>query len=106
MAGVPRIMQAMMDVLVPTLEGGPPIASRAVHVIGLPEGTIAEGLGAIQARFPDVDIGSYPFYRAAGNGVAIVAKGPDAGAAEAAIVDVTELISGFGKMPIPGEPPM
>jgi molybdenum cofactor synthesis domain-containing protein len=106
MAGVPRIMQAMMDVLVPTLEGGPPIASRAVHVIGLPEGTIAEGLGKIQARFPEVDIGSYPFYRASGNGVAIVAKGPDAGAAEAAIVDVTDLISGFGKMPIPGEPPM
>jgi molybdenum cofactor synthesis domain-containing protein len=106
MAGVPRIMQAMMDVLVPTLEGGPPIASRAVHVLGLPEGTIAEGLGQIQARFPDVDIGSYPFYRPTGNGVAIVAKGPDAGAAEAAIVEVTELISGFDRLPIPGEPPM
>jgi len=106
MAGVPRIMQAMMDVLVPTLEGGPPIASRAVHVIGLPEGTIAEGLGNIQARFPAVDIGSYPFYRVGGNGVAIVAKGPDPGAAEAAIVEVTDLISGLGKLPIPGEPPM
>ncbi len=106
MAGVPRIMQAMMDVLVPTLEGGPPIASFAVHVMGLPEGIIAEGLGKIQARFPDVDIGSYPFYRPSGNGVAIVAKGPDAGAAEAAIVEVTELISGFDRLPIPGEPPM
>jgi molybdenum cofactor synthesis domain-containing protein len=104
MAGVPRIMQAMMDVLVPTLEGGPPIVSRAVHVIALPEGTIAEGLGAIQARFPDVDIGSYPFYRPGGNGVAIVAKGPDAGPAEAAIAEVTALIAGFGKLPISGEP--
>ena len=64
MAGVPRVMQAMMDVLVPTLKGGPPIASRAAHVLGLPEGVIAEGLGQIQARFPAVDIGSYPFYRA------------------------------------------
>jgi molybdenum cofactor synthesis domain-containing protein len=106
MAGVPRIMQAMMDVLVPTLEGGPPITSRAVHVLGLPEGLVAEGLGQIQARFPEVDIGSYPFYRPTGNGVAIVAKGPDAGAAEAAIVEVTELISGFDRLPIPGEPPM
>jgi molybdenum cofactor synthesis domain-containing protein len=106
MAGVPRIMQAMMDTLVPTLEGGPPIASRAVHVIGLPEGAIAEGLGQIQGHFPEVDIGSYPFYRAGGNGVAIVAKGPDAGAAEAAIVEVTALIAGFDKLPIPGEPPM
>ncbi len=106
MAGVPRIMQAMMDTLVPTLQGGPPIASRAVHVLGLPEGLIAEGLGRIQARFPDVDIGSYPFYRPTGNGVAIVAKGPDAGAAETAIAEVTELISSFDKVPIPGEPPM
>jgi molybdenum cofactor synthesis domain-containing protein len=106
MAGVPRVMQAMMDVLVPTLEGGPPITSAAVHVIGLPEGIIAEGLGQIQAHFPEVDIGSYPFYRASGNGVAIVAKGPDAGAAEAAIVEVTDLISSLGKLPIPGEPPM
>ena len=104
MAGVPRVMQAMMDVLVPTLKGGPPIASRAVHVLGLPEGVIAEGLGRIQARFPAIDIGSYPFYRPTGNGVAIVAKGPDEAAAEAAIVEVTDLISSLGKMPIPGEP--
>jgi len=92
-------------VLVPTLEGGPPIASRAVHVLGLPEGTIAEGLGRIQARFPAVDIGSYPFYRPTGNGVAIVAKGTDPASAEAAIAEVTTLIAGQGITPIPGEPP-
>jgi molybdopterin-biosynthesis enzyme MoeA-like protein len=104
MAGVPRIMQAMMDMLVPTLEGGPPIVSRAVHVFGLPEAAIAEGLGQVQDRFPEVDIGSYPFYRAAGNGVAIVAKGNDPARAEAVATEVTELIRGFGKNPIPGEP--
>jgi molybdenum cofactor synthesis domain-containing protein len=106
MAGVPRIMQAMMDELVPTLQGGPPILSRAVHVFGLPEGAIAEGLGLIQARFPDIDIGSYPFYRGGSHGVAIVAKGTDAPAAEAVVADVTALITGFGKTPVPGEPPM
>ncbi|MBS0562689.1 MAG: competence/damage-inducible protein A [Proteobacteria bacterium] len=106
MAGVPRIMQAMMDTLVPTLQGGPPIVSRAVHVIGLPEGAIAEGLGKIQDRFTDVDIGSYPFYRAGGNGVAIVAKGNDPARAEAVTAEVTDLILSFGKNPIPGEPVM
>ena len=40
-------------VLAPTLEGGTPVASRAVHAVGLPEGAIAEGLAAIQARYPD-----------------------------------------------------
>ena len=64
MAGVPRIMQSMFECLAPRLQGGPPIVSRAVHVIGLPEGVIAAGLGEMQARYPDLDIGSYPFYRA------------------------------------------
>jgi hypothetical protein len=36
--------------------------------------------------------------------VAIVAKGTDATAAEAAIAEVTAIITGFGKVPIPGEP--
>ena len=104
MAGVPRVMQSMFDWLAPRLQGGPKIESRAVHAIGLPEGVIAEGLGAIQARYPQLDLGSYPFYRPGGNGVALVAKGTDVAAAEAAIAEVTALITGFGKVPIPGEP--
>ena len=104
MAGVPRVMQSMFEWLAPRLQGGPQIVSRAVHAIGLPEGVIAEGLGAIQARYPQLDIGSYPFYRPSGNGVALVAKGTDAAAADAASAEVTALISGFGKEPIPGEP--
>jgi len=104
LAGVPRIMRAMFEWLAPSLQGGPPVVSRAVHVVGLPEGTIAEGLAAVQARFPAVDVGSYPFYRPGANGVAIVAKGTDAGQAEAAIAEVAALIQGFGKEPVAGEP--
>ncbi len=104
MAGVPRVMQSMFEWLAPRLQGGPKIQSRAVHAIGLPEGVIAEGLGAIQAKYPQIDLGSYPFYRPSGNGVALVAKGADVAAAEAAIAEVTALISGFGKVPVPGEP--
>src|SRR3984885_5432287 len=104
MAGVPRVMQSMFEWLSPRLEGGAKIEMRAVHVVGLPEGIIAEGLGSIQLRYPNLDLGSYPFYRPSGNGVALVAKGPDASAAEAAIAEVTELITKLGKVPIPGEP--
>jgi molybdenum cofactor synthesis domain-containing protein len=104
MAGVPRIMQAMFDSLAPSLAGGPPIAARAVHALGLAEGRIAEGLSAVQARYPGLDLGSYPFYRASGNGVALVAKGPDPAAAEAAIAEVTALIETLGYTPIQGEP--
>jgi molybdenum cofactor synthesis domain-containing protein len=105
LAGVPRVMQSMFEWLAPQLEGGAKIEMRAVHVVGLPEGTIAEGLGQVQKRYPDLDIGSYPFYRASGGGVALVAKGPDGDAAEKAIAEITRLIIGFGKQPIPGEPP-
>ncbi len=106
MAGVPRIMQAMFATLAPTLAGGPPIVSRAVHSTGAPEGVIAEGLAAIQGRYPTLDLGSYPYYRAGGQGVAIVAKGPDADEAEAAIAEVTALFVSLGATPIAGEPPV
>jgi molybdopterin-biosynthesis enzyme MoeA-like protein len=105
MAGVPRVMQSMFEWLAPTLLGGEKIEMRAVHVVGLPEGIIAEGLGVVQKRYRDLDIGSYPFYRPTGSGVTLVAKGTDGNAAERAIAEVTELIIGLGKVPIPGEPP-
>jgi molybdenum cofactor synthesis domain-containing protein len=105
MAGVPRVMQSMFEWLAPRLKGGAKIEMRAVHVIGLPEGVIAQDLGEVQKHYPDLDIGSYPFYRVGGGGVALVAKGPDGDAAEKAIAEITKLIIDLGKVPIPGEPP-
>jgi molybdenum cofactor synthesis domain-containing protein len=104
MAGVPRIMQSMFNALAPSLPGGQPVISRAVHARALVEGRIAEALGAVQARYPDIDIGSYPYYRDSGNGVAIVAKGIDVPRAEAAIAEVTALITEFGLEAVAGEP--
>ena len=106
MAGVPRIMQAMFEALAPSLAGGPPIVSRAVHAAGLLEGAVAEGLSAIQDRHPGLDLGSYPYYRATGNGVALIAKGPDAAEADAAIAEVTALVAAMGLLPVAGEPPV
>ena len=50
---------------------------RAVYGIGVLEGSIAAGLGEIQDRFPQVDVGSYPFKREDKWGVTLVAKGSD-----------------------------
>ena len=99
-------MQAMFESLAPTLQGGPPIASRTVHADGVMEGRIAEGLAAIQARWPDLDIGSYPYYRMGGGGVALVAKGFDETGVEAAARDITTLLRAVGAKPVPGEPPV
>ena len=106
LAGVPRIMQAMFEELSPHLAGGPPIVSCTVHAARLPEGRIAAGLSAIQARYPDLDLGSYPYYRGSGDGVAIVAKGADLAAAKAAIAEVTALMQALGAWPVQGEPPL
>ncbi|MDB5371259.1 MAG: molybdopterin-binding protein [Roseomonas sp.] len=104
MAGVPRIMQAMFEQLAPGLQGGVPVKSRAVHATGMLEGRIAEGLGQIQARFPNLDIGSYPYYREQGGGVALVAKGTDQAEIDAAVEAITAFIQGLGFTPVAGEP--
>jgi molybdenum cofactor synthesis domain-containing protein len=105
MAGVPRIMQAMFLALEPDLPRGTPIAMRAVYGLGVMEGSIAAGLSAIQDRFPGLDLGSYPFRRETAGGVAIVAKGTDMPAIEAAIAEATDLIAAQNVTPVQGEPP-
>ncbi len=59
LAGVPRIATAMMDFIAPSLKGGLPVISRALDV-HCPEGEVAVGVGAMQLRYPDVEIGIYP----------------------------------------------
>ncbi len=104
MAGVPSIMQAMFEALVPSLPRGQPVISRSLHAAPIREGDIAAGLTAIQARYPSLDIGSYPYFREPGPGVAIVAKGTDTAAAEAAIAEVDALFRALGASPVAGEP--
>ena len=65
---------------------------------------IADGLRAVQKRFPELDIGSYPYYRESGNGVALVAKGTDAARLDQALAEMTALIREVGLEPVAGEP--
>jgi molybdenum cofactor synthesis domain-containing protein len=104
MAGVPKIMQAMFLALEPELPRGTPIEMRAVYGMGVMEGSIAAGLSAIQDRYPELDLGSYPFRREAAGGVAIVAKGTDVPKIEAAIAEATDLIAAQNVTPVQGEP--
>ncbi|GBQ15565.1 competence/damage-inducible protein A [Swaminathania salitolerans] len=104
MAGVPAIMQAMFRALIPTLEGGAPLCSVAWHS-DLREGTLAEGLEALQNACPSLDLGSYPFDRADGRkGVTLVAKGYDRDAIAEAGEKIRALIESLGAVPVAGEP--
>lgn len=59
LAGVPKIMQAMLAGVLPGLQGGAPMLSETV-TCDLPEGRIAAALAEVQQRYDDVEIGSYP----------------------------------------------
>jgi len=59
MAGVPVIMRAMLEALVPTLRGGKKVLSVTVKAF-VGEGTVGGPLGELQAEYPDVKMGSYP----------------------------------------------
>ncbi|MFT9093215.1 MAG: molybdopterin-binding protein [Gluconacetobacter sp.] len=106
LAGVPRIMQAMFEAVAPTLRHGTPVTSRSWYALELFEGALAAGLSEIQDRYPDLDIGSYPFRRPDGRrGVALVCKGLDRGAVLAAAQATRDLIVQLGFAPQEGEPP-
>ena len=96
MAGVPRIMQSMLENILPTLQGSAPMASASIST-NLPEGTIADGLAAIQLRFPEVEIGSYPhFVEGGGYSTTLVSRAYDKAQAEAATAAIAELIRTLG----------
>ena len=104
MAGVPKIMQSMFEGIAATLSHGAPIQSRTVSGhIG--EGVIAKGLGELQAAYPDLDIGSYPFFRRQRYGASFVIKGTDRVRIDAAAGQLQDLIRSLGAEPVDGELP-
>ncbi len=62
MAGIPNIMQVMLDAVTPRLRKGRMMHSHAID-LDQPEGAIADMLKAHQALYPDVAMGSYPTIR-------------------------------------------
>ncbi len=60
MAGIPQVMQAMLDYVAPQLKTGAKMLSESVRA-DCREGDIGTELGVIAKAHPDVIIGSYPF---------------------------------------------
>jgi molybdenum cofactor synthesis domain-containing protein len=103
MAGVPAIMQAMFDGLKGRLAGGAPVRSVSVPAF-IAEGTIAKGLAELQARFLDIDIGSYPFFRTGKFGTSLVLRGTDEAKLALAAEELRALIRSLGAEPLDSEP--
>jgi molybdenum cofactor synthesis domain-containing protein len=98
MAGIPAVMQAMLGSLEGKLRSGPIVRSRSVTAY-LGESTIAGPLGEIQRRFPDIDLGSYPFFRKERYGTSLVMRGTDEKQLDAMLEAVKDAIVAAGETP-------
>ena len=99
MAGIPRVMQAMFGGIKHTLVGGKPMVTRSV-TSQVPEGRAGGPLGALQEKYPDTEIGSYPFFKDGKPGASIVVRAVDPAVADAALADVVEMLKGLGGEPV------
>lgn len=61
MAGIPSVMQAMLDDVAPKLATGAKVISETIRA-DLREGDLGTELGAVAKAHPEVTIGSYPFF--------------------------------------------
>ena len=61
MAGIPTVMQAMVDEVAPKLKTGAKLLSETIRA-DAKEGDVGTELGAIAKANPDTIIGSYPFF--------------------------------------------
>ena len=71
--GVPSILQSMLGGLNNKLVGGKPIISKTINLRTV-ESEIAKSLTSVQNKNKDVEIGSYPFFKAGKLGVSIVLR--------------------------------
>jgi molybdenum cofactor synthesis domain-containing protein len=91
MAGVPSIMQAMLDWVAPKLATGAKMLSETVRADAR-EGDVGTELGAVAKAHPDVMIGSYPFMDDRGPNTNIVVRSRDAAKLAAAKAAVEEML--------------
>ena len=76
MAGVPTIMQLMFEGIEDRLTGSAPILTSSVAT-NLGESSLAEDLGKLQQAYPDINIGSYPYFKKGKLGVNVVMRTTD-----------------------------
>jgi molybdenum cofactor synthesis domain-containing protein len=100
MAGVPRIMQGMLEDIGWRLKGGAVVVSTTVRVEGTGEGVLAAPLEAVAKAHPGLSLGSYPFWdpanRATGFGSNLVVRGRDPDEVEAAVVELIAALEAVG----------
>lgn len=92
MAGVPAVMQSMLDEVAPTLRTGIKMLSESVRA-DLREGDIGGPLGEVAKAHPGVMIGSYPFQDEGRPNTNVVIRSRDPHKLAAARASVEDMLS-------------
>ena len=95
MAGIPAVARGMFFTLDELLAGGPPIHSHSVDIF-LPEGDLAAPLAEIVDKYPQVEVGSYPFFRENVYGANLVVRGTDEALVEQVLEEITATMDRLG----------
>ena len=93
--GVPSILQSMIGGLNNVLIGGDPILSLTISLRTV-ESEIAKSITEIQNKNNDVEIGSYPFFRAGKLGVSIVLRSSNKNKLDACYATILKFIKTKG----------
>ncbi|HEX5776469.1 MAG TPA: competence/damage-inducible protein A [Caulobacteraceae bacterium] len=96
LAGVPQIMRGMLEDVGHRLKGGAVVVARTVRVDGAGEGAIAAPLEAVARAYPDLSLGSYPYFSHEGYGSNLVVRGRDPAEVDAAVRELTEALRAAG----------
>ena len=90
--GVPSILKSMLGGLKNVISGGKPIISHTINLRTV-ESEIAKSLTTVQENNKDVEIGSYPFFKAGKVGVSIVLRSDDKSKIEVCNSKILEFVN-------------
>ena len=91
MAGIPSIMQGMLEGAKAFLKIGNKMTSKSIDVF-MPESYVAEELSKMQDNYPEVEIGSYPFNKEGRFGTSLVMRSANLDILERCASDVAEMV--------------
>ena len=94
MAGIPSIMQGMLEGARMFLKGGDVVKSMSIDVF-TPESNVAQALTDLQKKYIDVEIGSYPFSKDNRFGTTLVMRSSNEKRLQQCDVELKELMNEY-----------
>ena len=94
LAGIPSIMQGMLEGAKKHLTGGEVVKSKSIDVF-TPESNVADALTGLQNKYSEVEIGSYPFNKENRFGTSVVMRSSDEAKLDKCESDLKELMKNY-----------